>query len=200
MCSSLHPSVRRWSSVFSRTRQSSASPRRGGHRSPARYHQWASWHRERESSRPSGSWSSRPADGKAGRVLDTQIEAHVHGPVDLRRDVELLVADPAFAATPTGRILRELAESYAIPLRWHCGFQLPVRQVPDDFRGPTMPRLARRIAGDDGTVDAAAIGVAAASLHEHPEAWCDWGSYGEALQHLKQLWHVVVHYGAPARA
>jgi hypothetical protein len=140
-----------------------------------------------------------PADGDAGRVLDTQIEAQVHGPVDLHRDVELLVADPAFAATATGPLLRELALRYEIPLRWHCGFRLPVREVPDNFRGPAMPRLAQRIAGRDGMLDAAVIGMAEASLHEQPDAWRDWGSHAEALQHLKQLWHVLVHYGLPAR-
>ena len=87
-------------------------------------------------------------------MLDTQIEAQVHGPVDLHRDVELLVADPAFATTATGTTLRELAVKYEIPLRWHCGFRLPVGEVPDDFRGPAMPRLAQRIAGSDGTLDA----------------------------------------------
>jgi hypothetical protein len=140
-----------------------------------------------------------PGDGKAGRVLDTQIEAQVHGPIDLHRDVELLVADPAFAATATGTMLRELGVRYEIPLQWHCGFQLPVREVPDNFRGPAMPRLAQRIAGSDGTLDAAVIGIAEASLHEQPDAWRDWGSHAEALQHLKQLWHVLVHHGVPAR-
>src|SRR5262252_7344371 len=28
------------------------------------------------------------------------------------------------------------------------------------------------------------------------EAWRDWGSRGDASQHLKQLWHVLVHYGS----
>jgi hypothetical protein len=140
-----------------------------------------------------------PADGDAGRVLDTQIEAQVHGPIDLHEDVELLVADPAFAATASGTILRELSMRYEIPLRWHCGFRLPVREVPDDFRGPAMPRLAQRIAGNDGTLDVAVIGSAEASLREQPDAWRDWGSHAEALQHLKQLWHVLVHYGSPAR-
>ena len=111
-----------------------------------------------------------PADEEAGRVLDTQIEAQVHGPIDLHQDVELLVADPAFAATDIGSVLRQLAETYAIPLRWHCGFRLPVRDVPDDFRGPAMPRLAQRIAGNHGTLDAAVIGTAAASLHAQQDA------------------------------
>jgi hypothetical protein len=73
-----------------------------------------------------------------------------------------------------------------------------LQEVPDDFRGPAMPRLARRIAGD-GVLDAAVIGAAEASLCSRPESWRDWGSYEETLQHLKQLWHVLVHYGAPAR-
>jgi hypothetical protein len=138
-----------------------------------------------------------PANGEAGRVLDTQIEAQVHGPIDLRRDVEMLVADPSFATTTTGEILRELAQNYDVPLRWHCGFWLPVRNVPEHFRGPEMLRLAQRIAGSDGAIDAAVIGMAAASLYEQPEAWSDWGTSAEALQHLKQLWHVLVHYGLP---
>jgi hypothetical protein len=135
-----------------------------------------------------------PALGKAGRVLDTQIEAQVHGPINLHRDVELLVADPSFAASATGAALCELAQQYGIPLHWHCGFQLA---VPDDFRGPAMTRLARRIAGIAGTLDAAVIGRAAASLHQEPEAWQDWGSRDDTLQHLKQLWHVLVQYGSP---
>ena len=140
-----------------------------------------------------------PADGHPGRVLDTEIEAQVHGPVDLDRDVELLVADPAFAPTDTGTILSELAARYAIPLRWHCGFRLRVRDVPDDFRGPAIPRLAQRIAGQDGALDAAVIGRAEASLRTQPDGWRDWGSHAEALEHLKQLWHVLVHYGSPVR-
>jgi hypothetical protein len=62
-----------------------------------------------------------------------------------------------------------------------------------------MPRLARLIAGNDGALDAAVIGRAATSLHEEPDAWREYDSPGEALQHLKQLWHVLVHYGLPAR-
>jgi hypothetical protein len=137
-----------------------------------------------------------PSDAEPGRVLDSQIEAQVHGPIELERDVELLVADPAFWATETGTILRELAARYEIPLHWHCGFQLSVRDVPDDFRGPEMPRLAKRIAGEDGMLDAAVIGRAEASLHQHPHTWRDWGDHAQALQHLKQLWHVLVHYGS----
>jgi hypothetical protein len=140
-----------------------------------------------------------PAEGELGRVLDTEIEAQVHGPIELHRDVELLVADPAFVETPTGARLRELALRNGIPLRWHPGFRLSVNDVPDYFRGPAMVRLASRIAGEDGMLDAAVIGSAEPSLRKQPDSWREWGDYAEALQHLKQLWHVLVHYGLPAR-
>ncbi len=142
---------------------------------------------------------TEPADGEPGRVLDTQIEAQVHGPIDLLQDVELLVADPAFAVTATGTLLRDLALKYGIPLKWHPGFRLSVNEVPDDFRGPLMPHLAARIAGKEGTLDAAVIGSAAASLHAQPDSWRDWGDPAEAREHLKQLWHVLVHSGVPVR-
>jgi hypothetical protein len=130
-----------------------------------------------------------------GRVLDTQIEAQVHGTIDLRRDVELLVADPAFTETATGKVLAELATQYEFPLHWHGGFRLAVRDVPDNFRGPQMPSLAARIAAKDGMLDAAVIGLAEGSLYRRPEEWRDWGNQADTLEHLKQLWHVLVHYG-----
>ena len=140
-----------------------------------------------------------PSRGEPGRVLDTGIEAQVHGPIRLDRNVERLVADPAFADAPVGRTLRALADKYGFAFEWHCGFRLSVGDVPDDFRGPAMPRLAQRIAGMDGVLDAAVIGRAAASLHQEPAQWQEWGSYAESLRLLRQLWHVVVHYGSRVR-
>ena len=137
-----------------------------------------------------------PSVGSAGRVLDTGIEAQVHGPIDLSCDIEMLVGDRAFAATPTGDSLRELCHKYSIPLRWHAGFRLPAQDVPDAFRGPEIARLARHIAGD-GMIDAAVIGAAERSLRNHPDEWREWGTYGQVRQYLKQLWHVLVHYGSP---
>ena len=139
--------------------------------------------------RPNPSW------GEPGRVLDTGVEAQIHGPVMLDRDVETLVADPAFAHTSIGRSLVELADKYRFDLQWHCGFQLTVRDVPDDFRGPVMPQIAERIAGRDGILDAAVIGRAAASLHHDPQQWSEWGSYYDVVRLLRQLWHVLVHFG-----
>lgn len=138
-----------------------------------------------------------PAEQAVGRLLDHYIEAQIHGPVDLRSDVEMLVADPAFQGTPTGKSLHAACSRHGIALRWHPGFVLPVKSVSSSFRGPAMPLLAQRIA-EQGLIDAAIIGIAAASLHRQPERWHDWGTYGETLQQLKQLWHVLVHQGMPA--
>ena len=141
---------------------------------------------------------ANPSTCTPGRVLDSCVEAQVHGPINLQWDIERLVIDPVFDETPTGEILNEISRRYQIPIQRHCGFQLPVYAVPDDFRGPAMPKLARRIA-KNGLLDAAVIGAAEATLYSQPELWRDWGSHEETLQHLKQLWHVVVHYGAPLR-
>lgn len=138
---------------------------------------------------------SRPADhprpSAPGRVLDSGIEAQIHGPIVLGRDVEALVTDPSFDATPTGVLLDELGRQHGLARRRHGGFRLAASAVPADFRGPAMPALARRIAGPDGVLDAAVIGTAERSLHHQPEQ-------AETWQHLKQLWHVLVHHGAAA--
>jgi hypothetical protein len=136
-----------------------------------------------------------PAFGEAGRVLDTGVEAQVHGPILLDRDVQGLVADPSFAETDTGQTLKKLADRYGFELQWHCGFRLPVREVPDDFRGPAMPGFAQRVAGGGDVLNAPMIGRAAASLHQNPEQWREWGEYLEVLRLLRQLWHVLVHFG-----
>ena len=140
-----------------------------------------------------------PASGRPGRVLDSGIEAQVHGPIDFEHDVVQLVADPSFIGTRTGACLAELCELYGIALDWHCGFRLNARDVPAEFRGPAIPKLAQRIAGD-GYVDAAVVGAAQASLRLRPDEWRDWGAREAIPQQLKQLWHVLVHYGAPGGA
>jgi hypothetical protein len=139
-----------------------------------------------------------PSNLEHGRSLDSFIEAQVHGTVDLGVDVERLVADPAFRGTMTEEHLKAICSKYNIPLYWHPGFSLHVNHVPDDFRGPAMPPLARRIARND-VLNVAMIGEAAASLNLKPELWREWASYEETLQHLKQLWHVLVQYGEPIR-
>ncbi|GCE12275.1 DUF3626 domain-containing protein [Tengunoibacter tsumagoiensis] len=138
-----------------------------------------------------------------GRALDDYIEAQIHGDLRLAEDVDALVADPSFQHTMTGKLLEATAKKYGLHLEWHEGCELPFEEVPDDFRGPEMPPLARRIqkeyAGDHAYLNAATIGSAAASVVTTPERWNDWGTPEETLQHLKYLWHILVVYGKQKR-
>ena len=137
-----------------------------------------------------------------GRALDDYIEAQVHGPVLLHEDVEAFAADPSFRPGYVGSQFRAIAEHYDIELRWHEGFELRAADVSADFRGPAKPGLAARIAdefGDrTGRLNAEIIGRAAQSVVTDPERWVDRGDIAETLQHIKQLWHVLVNFGSPA--
>ncbi len=130
------------------------------------------------------------------RNLDHYVEAQVHGEVALRRDVEALVADPSFRGHETGRVLEALCARYDIALCWHRGSRMGVDDVPPDFRGPTMPSLAERVAAD-GSIDARLIGVAASSVARAPELWADRGTGPEVIQELKLLWHCLLRFGHP---
>ncbi|WP_159887716.1 DUF3626 domain-containing protein [Paenibacillus puerhi] len=130
------------------------------------------------------------------RNLNHFIETQVHGDITLQDDVEILVADPSFQGTDTGRTLERLCSKYSIELHWHKGFAIQADEVPPDFRGATMPSLAKRIAIDN-LVDARAVGAAVNDLKRNPELWSDRGSYEEVLQELKYMWHVLVRFGEP---
>ncbi|KAB1929621.1 DUF3626 domain-containing protein [Micromonospora sp. ALFpr18c] len=136
-----------------------------------------------------------------GRALDDYVEAQIHGTLDLAQDVEELVVDPSFAGTPTGATLELIARRYGFPLRWHPGFTLAVDQVDAEFRGPEIPvlaaRLHREFARPGDPVDAALIGRGAVSVVTEPQRWVDRGPVADTLQHLKQLWHVLVRFGGP---
>ncbi|MBY0119955.1 DUF3626 domain-containing protein [Paenibacillus sp. FSL L8-0435] len=137
-----------------------------------------------------------PSNQEPNRNLDHYIEAQVHGDISLEKDVKMLVADPSFKGTHTGRILEQICLKYSIDLHWHMGFTLLVDEVPMDFRGPSMPSLAKRIAKSD-LIDANTIGSAAMDLKRNPSHWSDRETYKEVLQELKLLWHVLVRYGKP---
>jgi hypothetical protein len=139
-----------------------------------------------------------PSTQEPNRNLDHYIEAQVHGDISLKEDVKMLVADPSFQGTPTGRILEQMCLTYSIDLHWHMGFTLWVDEVPMDFRGPSMPSLAKRIAHSD-YIDVNMIGSAAMDLKRNPSDWSDRGTYKEVLQELKLLWHVLVRYGKPLK-
>jgi len=135
-----------------------------------------------------------PSTRSPQRNLNHYIEAQVHGDVALGTDADLLVADPSFAGTETGRLLEALCDRYDIALYWHAGFALDLGDIPSDFRGPTMPSLARRISSGQH-VDVNMIGEAAMDLRNDPSSYSDRGTHDEVLQELKLLWHVLVRHG-----
>ena len=132
----------------------------------------------------------------AHRNLNHYIESQIHGPISLEKDVEVLVADPSFKGTIVGETLEQMCSKYAIDLQWHMGFVLHVDDIPSNFRGPSMPSLARRIS-QKNKIDAHTIGLAALDVKQNPHSWSDRGTYEDVLQELKLLWHVLVKYGRP---
>jgi len=136
-----------------------------------------------------------PVRQPLGRALDEYIEAQVHGPIDLRRDVDALVADGSLRDTETGAALEKVAGRHGVALHWHPGFRVAPPDIPDDFRGPRVPELARRLGAT--VIDASVLANAAQSMHASPGKWQQWAAPEETLQHLKQLWHCLVAFGEP---
>lgn len=139
------------------------------------------------------------AERALGRALDSYVELQVHGAVNLADDVVALTIDPAFGEGELGRLLTELCRKYGIALRVHPGFVLTPEQVPEDFRGPLMIPLSRYVtaAFTDGRpcFDASALGRAAVALRRARDDFAFLGSFDQALQCIKQLWHVLVRFG-----
>ena len=113
--------------------------------------------------------------------LDDYIEAQVHGPVRLDRDVEALVLDSSFRNTR----IEEAACRLGCPVEWHGGFRLStaeLRRYPD-FRGPEYVQLGIALA-ENGRLDPRIIGDASRT-----------GRYDG--QDLKRVWHYVARFGSP---
>ncbi|MFG3346076.1 DUF3626 domain-containing protein [Streptomyces sp. NPDC048018] len=114
-------------------------------------------------------------------ALDDYIEAQVHGPVEIARDVEALVLDPSFRGTEVEAAARALP----CPVEWHGGFRLSVEELRrrPDFRGPEFVELGAAIAVD-GWLDPRIVQEAAESgRHDR--------------QDVKRVWHLLARFGAP---
>jgi hypothetical protein len=114
-------------------------------------------------------------------LLDDYIEAQVHGPVRLDRDVEAVVLDPSFRGTR----VEQAADRLGCPVEWHGGFRLAVAELArhPDYRGPQYVRLGTEIAVG-GQLDPRVIGDASRT-----------GRYDQ--QDLKRVWHYVARFGSP---
>lgn len=109
--------------------------------------------------------------------LDDYIEAQVHGPVRLDRDVEALVLDPCYRGTP----VEDAAKRLGCPVEWHHGLRLEVDELRlhPGYRGQEYVDLGTRIAVD-GVLDPRVVGEAA--RHHDPQA-------------VKKVWHYVARFG-----
>ncbi|MFD5510441.1 DUF3626 domain-containing protein [Streptomyces sp. NPDC127051] len=113
-------------------------------------------------------------------ALDDYIEAQVHGPVRLDRDVEALVLDPCFQGTA----VEDAARRLDCPLEWHPGFRLTVDELRlhPDYRGQEYVDLGTRIAVG-GFLDPRILGDAARVGDHDPQA-------------IKRVWHCLARFGA----
>jgi hypothetical protein len=113
--------------------------------------------------------------------LDDYVEAHVHGVVDLREDVEALVLDPCYRGTA----VEADAARLGCPVEWHGGFRVTVADLRDNagYRAPEFAELGVSLARG-GCLDPALIGDASRS-----------GRHDE--QALKRVWHYVARFGSP---
>jgi hypothetical protein len=114
----------------------------------------------------------------ASDPLDDYIEAHVHGPVRLDRDVEAVVLDPSFRRTP----VEAAANRLPCPRQWHPGFRISVAQLRahPSYRGARCVALGEQIAVG-GRLDPRIIGEAANTGRYDP-------------QELKRVWHYVARF------
>ena len=116
-------------------------------------------------------------------ALDDYIEAQVHGPVLLGRDVEALVLDPCYRGTA----VEDAARALPCRLEWHPGVVLTVDELRrhPGYRGQEFVDLGAEIAVD-GRLDPALIGAAAATGRHDAQA-------------LKRVWHYLARYGVPSK-
>ena len=92
--------------------------------------------------------------------LDLVIEAHVHGVVDIARDLSGLVLDPSYRGTSVESVARRLP----CRLRWHSGFRVTTDVILEhpDYRGHDVVSAALELA-EDGILTPRIIGDARSS-------------------------------------
>ena len=122
------------------------------------------------------------------------IEAQIHGDIQLDRDIEYLVIDPSFKESDHQLRLSELSNQCGFPLFYHGGFQMNVKNIPLDYRGNTMPLVARKVASD-GILTPKKIGTAVQLLRNDPKDFINLGKEEHVLQELKLLWHILLRFG-----
>lgn len=108
-------------------------------------------------------------------LLDSYVEAHVHGGVRLADDVEAIVLDPCFRGGPVEAAARGLG----CVVEFHPGFSVGTRALDADYRGAEPLRLARELAP---VLTPEVLGAAARTARHDPQT-------------LKRVWHLLARFG-----
>ena len=106
--------------------------------------------------------------------LNDYVEAHVHGGLDVARDVEALVLDPS-----DEQAYGHLAERLGCIVEVHAGYSVTADRIDPDYRGPVPVDLARTLGGE---VTPARLAAAARSGDYPPQS-------------VKWLWHCLARFG-----
>ncbi len=112
-------------------------------------------------------------------LLDDYIEAHVHGIISLKDDIECLVLDPIYRST----IIEERAVKLGVPIKWHNGYELSIEEMSryPDYRGQSFIELAKKLAVN-GKINAKILGLAVTEQ-------------GYDQQDVKKVWHYLARFG-----
>lgn len=112
-------------------------------------------------------------------LLDDYIEAHIHGVVSLKDDIECIVLDPIYRST----IVEENAFKLGVPIKWHNGYELSIEEMSryPDYRGQQFIDLAKELA-QNGKINVRILGLAVTEQ-----------GYDE--QDVKKVWHYLARYG-----
>ncbi|MCH8489155.1 MAG: DUF3626 domain-containing protein [Oceanicaulis sp.] len=112
--------------------------------------------------------------------LDRYVEAHVHGPLEIRSAMDALVLDPVYRGTD----IEACARALGCPVEWHPGYRLPADRVEDcaAYRGSEVAALLPKLA-ENGQLTPRAIGRAQER------------GFATPVQ-LKRLWHCLARFGA----
>jgi hypothetical protein len=134
-----------------------------------------------------------------GRELCRTVETHIHGSISLADDADCLYMDGSYKDTIIEKYITQLSCKYNIPIKWIPERRVYVEDFDDNFRGPMMRIIARRVLNEASAkgdyINAYLIGLGLKSAATASERWSDIGSKPELLQYMKQLWHIVANYG-----
>lgn len=106
--------------------------------------------------------------------LNDYVEAHVHGGLDLGRDVEALVLDPSDRDAHVDAIGR-----LGCTVEVHGGYRVRAEEIDPAYRGDVPVELAQRLSG---VVTPARLAAAARSGDHDPQA-------------VTWLWHCLARFG-----